>query len=100
LFPKARKIFTSTFAFALQRAIQETELRDLGFGYRAKYIVKAAEQVEEKGGDKWLQELRDGDREHVQCELTYLMGIGRKVADCVALFSLDKLDLGSYSSMD
>lgn len=73
-------------------SIKESELRDLGFGYRAKYIVTAAKQVIDKGAN-WLESLRKLERDEVQQELVSLMGIGPKVADCIALFSLDKLDV-------
>jgi N-glycosylase/DNA lyase len=45
--------------------------------------------IEEKGGQKWLEGLRGQDLEKVNKELTSLMGVGNKVADCIALFSLD-----------
>lgn len=46
------------------------------------------------GASKWLTSLRESpSRSEVQKELTELMGVGRKVADCIALFSLDKLDI-------
>lgn len=34
--------------------------------------------------------LREKPMDEVRGELTALMGVGRKVADCIALFSLDK----------
>jgi len=73
--------------------VEEDELRDLGFGYRAKYIPKAASQMMEKGGIKWLEKLRSLPKKEVQEELVTLTGVGPKVADCISLFSLDKLDV-------
>ncbi|EGG23736.1 8-oxoguanine DNA-glycosylase [Cavenderia fasciculata] len=73
--------------------IKESSLNDLGFGYRSKFIVKAAQQVKEKGGLQWLQSLRTSNHEHSHKELISLMGVGQKVADCVCLFSLDKFDI-------
>jgi len=67
----------------------ETTLRNMGFGYRAKYLASTLKTIEEKGGEKWLMELRGKDHKIIQEELTALMGIGKKVADCIALFSLD-----------
>lgn len=46
-------------------AIEEQKLRDLGFGYRAKFIVKSAVTVSEKGGEEWLRGLRQKPREEV-----------------------------------
>ncbi len=37
----------------------ETTLRRLGFGYRSKYVAMAAKSIAEKGGTKWLFELRE-----------------------------------------
>lgn len=46
-----------------------------------------------KGGSGWLLGLRENpSRQEVQAALMELPGIGRKVADCVALFSLDQSD--------
>jgi N-glycosylase/DNA lyase len=70
----------------------EGELRDLGFGYRAKFITKTAARVLELGGSDFLTALRSKDRVAVQDALVELEGVGRKVADCVALFSLDQVD--------
>ena len=67
----------------------ELTLRDMMFGYRAKYIVESVNTIAEKGGEKWLLDLRGKDYETINTELTSLMGIGKKVADCIALFSLD-----------
>eukprot|EP00047_Mylnosiga_fluctuans_P018930 m.76585 g.76585 ORF g.76585 m.76585 type:complete len:385 (-) comp7880_c0_seq3:233-1387(-) len=77
---------------ALQRA-DEGRLRELGFGYRAAFIVKAAQQLADLGGAQWLSGLRLADRETTQTALMQLHGVGQKVADCVALFCLDKHDV-------
>lgn len=74
-------------------AATEKELQDLGFGYRAKYIVKSTQQVIEKGGREWLLDLRTKTYEETQTELLSLHGVGRKVADCMSLCSLDQLDV-------
>jgi len=77
----------------LQKDDVTDKLRKLGFGYRAAYVQKCAMQIAEKGGEKWLHKLRD------QCsyneafeELQKLTGIGKKVADCICLMSLNKLE--------
>ena len=48
--------------------------------------------MREAGGEDWLLGLRQLPYEDVRDRLLQLMGVGRKVADCVALFSLDKTD--------
>lgn len=41
----------------LQRAT-EAQLREMGFGYRAKFIVKTVQLLQERGGEEWLLGLR------------------------------------------
>ncbi|KAF2403825.1 hypothetical protein EJ06DRAFT_541484 [Trichodelitschia bisporula] len=86
----------------------EQHLRELGFGYRAKYLHKTAVMVEERGMG-WLEGLRnpespilgqkpspagelvEGGREgyrRAHEELLQLQGVGPKVADCVCLMGL------------
>ena len=64
-------------------------LRDLGFGYRAPYIISSLKTIESKGGELWLRNLRGQPLSDVRTELMQLKGVGRKVADCIALFSMD-----------
>ncbi|CCC66844.1 hypothetical protein NCAS_0A02860 [Naumovozyma castellii] len=79
----------------------ESELRELGFGYRAKYIIETAKKV--------VKDRRDGDYktdsayfEHLRSKFTYeemrehlmsYVGVGPKVADCVCLmgFRMDEI---------
>jgi N-glycosylase/DNA lyase len=79
---------------------KESLLRELGFGYRAKYIDRAAFQLSERARDKnlpsiaaYLAMVRDTmTYSEAKQELLSLMGIGPKVADCICLFSLDKFE--------
>ncbi|KAH3743485.1 8-oxoguanine DNA-glycosylase [Pelomyxa schiedti] len=71
----------------------EEHLREMGFGYRARYIPQAAQQVQDRGGLPWLLGLKSLPTDIVRSELTQLTGVGPKVADCVSLFSMSKLDL-------
>ncbi|KAF9166454.1 8-oxoguanine glycosylase ogg1 [Actinomortierella ambigua] len=69
----------------------ESRLRDLGFGYRAKYIAKTADMIQQMDdGLGWLYGLRSVSHEEAREALTSLQGVGPKVADCVCLMSLDK----------
>lgn len=68
----------------------EEKLRNLGFGYRAKFIQKSATAIMSKGGESWLHGLRTVPYEEAKAELLKLCGVGAKVADCVCLMSLDK----------
>jgi len=83
----------------------------LGFGYRAGFIQKTAEMLAERSvkpsssklsptfyagqepAEVWLATLRKEQTAVAREELTKLMGVGRKVADCVLLMSLDKVCL-------
>ncbi|KAJ7172389.1 N-glycosylase/DNA lyase [Mycena filopes] len=74
----------------------EATLRNLGFGYRAKYIHRTANMLVEQHGtgvDKFLVGLRTAATEDARQELLKFVGVGRKVADCVLLMSLDKKDV-------
>jgi N-glycosylase/DNA lyase len=70
----------------------EAELRALGFGYRAKYIVQSASLLQRLGGAAYLHSLRLRPRAESERALECFAGIGPKVASCVSLFSLDGLD--------
>ncbi|WP_265107791.1 DNA-3-methyladenine glycosylase family protein [Halosolutus halophilus] len=67
-------------------AATEAELRDLGLGYRAPYVVRTAEMV--ASGEAHPAEARDLEYEAAREYLTQFVGVGDKVADCVLLFSL------------
>ncbi|KAI9680926.1 MAG: 8-oxoguanine glycosylase ogg1 [Trizodia sp. TS-e1964] len=93
---------------ALCGSMVEIDLRQLGFGYRAKYLSQTAILVAGKP-QNWLQELgnpecppfghhplpggdmkstgRDGYRQAHE-QLLKLKGVGPKVADCVSLMGL------------
>lgn len=87
----------------------ESHLRELGFGYRAKYLHRTALMVAQEHGLGWLDSLRNpespilgakpsdagamlpGGREGYRKaheSLLGLQGVGPKVADCVCLMGL------------
>lgn len=66
-------------------AVSEEQLRAIGCGYRAPYLVKTAQTV--KDGFS-LDELRQLSYDDAHKKLLTLSGVGDKVADCVQLFSL------------
>lgn len=71
--------------------VSEEELRKLGLGYRARYISEAAKRVD--SGEISLDRI-SGMRYCRQAkeELMKFCGVGEKVADCICLFSLHKMD--------
>lgn len=74
----------------------EMRLRELGFGYRAKYIHQTAKMfMDEERPDLTLQSLevlRAKSYEETHEYLLQLSGVGPKVADCICLMALDKHD--------
>ncbi|GBP00584.1 hypothetical protein EVAR_76879_1 [Eumeta japonica] len=70
----------------------ESRLRELGFGYRAKFIQKSASQIIEFGAKKWFDSLMNMEYKEARQELMKLHGIGPKVADCICLMSLKHLE--------
>ena len=102
--------------------VTENEFRELGLGYRARYIQSSVEVIKEKGGEDWVRGLRlknpieEHQEEHkdfktqedtpntkshgkeqltvknlnkIREQLMELKGVGKKVADWIALFSLN-----------
>lgn len=63
----------------------EEDVIACGAGYRARYIIETARMVQ-SGFD--LDALRQMRFEQARHQLTRLMGVGMKVADCVCLYSL------------
>ncbi|CEP18863.1 hypothetical protein [Parasitella parasitica] len=73
----------------------ESILRELGFGYRAKYIANTCLKIKTdhpESKEKWLETLRDVPYEEAKSSLMTLQGVGPKVADCVCLMSLDQTE--------
>ena len=76
-------------AGAIARA-DERELRALGIGFRAPYVLEAARRVATRG---WSWDpLRRASVEEARATLRAFPGVGPKIADCVLLFGLDRLD--------
>ncbi|KAJ3340776.1 8-oxoguanine glycosylase ogg1 [Gonapodya sp. JEL0774] len=71
----------------------EPRLRDLGFGYRAKYVAETcAKLASHKDPESYLLSLRTSSYSDTIAALLEFPGVGPKVADCVALMSLDKAE--------
>ncbi|XP_019951961.1 N-glycosylase/DNA lyase isoform X2 [Paralichthys olivaceus] len=77
---------------ALADSSVEACLRDLGFGYRARFLQQSAEQILDRHGLQWLEGLRSIPYLQARDALRTLPGVGTKVADCVCLMSLDKAE--------
>ena len=66
----------------------EEQLRTLGLGYRAPYVLRTAKIIAE--GRLSLESLLNEDYEVAKDALLGLPGVGEKVADCVLLFALEQ----------
>ncbi|MGI6004530.1 MAG: DNA glycosylase [Christensenellales bacterium] len=69
----------------------ENQLRELGAGYRDRYIVGAARMI--ASGEVDLGLAHRLPAEQARKLLMKLPGVGEKVADCIMLFSLDFKDV-------
>ena len=79
-------------AFAFPTAVQisrlsENELRDCKMGFRAKYLLTAANRL--VAGELDLEKIRQLPLPAARAELIKLPGVGEKIADCVLLFAYD-----------
>ena len=68
------------------------KLVSLGFGYRSRYIHETAVKLRDEFSRSWLVSLRGVPYLEAAEALLQFPGVGRKVADCVCLMSLDKLE--------
>ncbi len=66
------------------------ELAECGLGYRAKYVSETAKKVAD--GELEIESLKEKSYERARETLFTLRGVGLKVADCVSLFALEKLE--------
>lgn len=88
--PEGNVYYSFPTAQSLAEA-SEKELRDMKLGYRSPYICGTAQMAAE--GKINVDGLCDMDDEEAREELMKLPGIGRKVADCICLFALHRLDV-------
>jgi len=80
LFPEPQKIANASI----------NEIKTCGVGYRAPFIKEAAKMVVlKKINFKYLEKC---NYEEAKKNICLVPGIGNKVADCIMLFSLNKLD--------
>jgi N-glycosylase/DNA lyase len=72
-------------------------LREWGFGYRAKYFLGTRDLLLEKNSfdssRSYLASIAELETKKARAELLELPGIGRKVADCILLFGMNKVEI-------
>ena len=81
------------FNFPTSEDISNTDektLRELGVGFRAPYVLNCGKKVQ--AGDLDLNTLIKTPYTDAKDQLMRLHGVGPKIADCVLVFSLDKLE--------
>ncbi len=79
------------YAFPTPERIAKSSLEELSVlrsGFRAKYLLDAAKKV--YSGEIDLDALKKLPIDAARDELTKIYGVGKKVADCTMLFSLNK----------
>ena len=91
-----RKVEYDGFKFYLfpePKRLTDASINDLckcSVGYRARFIKQAARVIQSGSID--FENLTRARYEDAKEELMDVLGIGQKVADCILLFSLEKLD--------
>jgi len=84
-----KEFFTFPRVDSLNRA-SVSELLSCGVGYRAKAIKAAAHSIAHGNID--ANDLMRANYDDAKEELLKIYGIGNKIADCILLFSLEKLE--------
>ena len=84
-----REFFTFPNPKALGNATLHA-LQGCGLGYRSKYVLDTSRAV--VSGEVDFDELKKSNYQETRESLLKLPGIGGKVADCIMLFSLEKLE--------
>ena len=80
LFPEPKKLANATI----------NQIKNCGVGYRARFIKEAAKVTVEEKID--FEYLKKSNYQNAKEEICQIPGIGNKVADCILLFSLNKLE--------
>jgi len=81
------------FLFPTPKMLAKATLQDLQeckLGYRSKYVLDTSRAI--ASGEIDFDELKKTDYQETKELLLKLPGIGDKVADCIMLFSLEKLE--------
>ena len=66
------------------------ELLLCGLGYRAEFVIKTVREIVKQEMD--MVRLAEMDYDKAKQEILKLSGVGDKIADCILLFSLNKLE--------
>jgi len=80
LFPEPQILASSTIQ----------EIRSCGAGYRSEFVIKASKMIH--SNEINFEYLKKCEYHEAKKLITEVPGIGNKVADCILLFGLDKMD--------
>ena len=80
VFPDSKSIANSTIE----------QINNCGLGYRSKFVFEAANMIESKKID--FEYLKKCSYQEAKKIILSVPGVGNKVADCILLFSLEKLN--------
>jgi N-glycosylase/DNA lyase len=72
--------------------VREADLRELGLGFRAPYLRAVARRLATDPHWSWSRLREAADIGEAREALTSLPGVGPKIADCVLLFGLGRLE--------
>lgn len=88
-----KKLENGFYAFPTPEDLKGIKIEDLAplkCGFRDKYIISAATEVIE--GRVTEQQLKELDFEDAKAKLMTIKGVGEKVAECVLLFGLSRIE--------
>lgn len=81
------------FLFPKPKMVANASINDIlecGIGYRSKFVIEAAKMVVSKEID--FEKLKKSNYTKTKHNICSIPGVGNKVADCIMLFSLNKLE--------
>ena len=78
IFPEPNKLYK----------IGENKLRELGFGFRAPYLINLSKAILDE--EISIYDLNNSSYDIALDKLTKIKGIGRKIADCILAYSFNK----------
>ena len=81
------------YTFPSLLTLNTTSVQELllcGLGYRAEFVIKTVREIVKQETD--MVKLAEMDYDKAKQEILKLSGVGDKIADCILLFSLNKLE--------
>lgn len=73
------------------KSVTEQDYRDLGFGFRGRYLEDAVKLAQTDDFD--ITRLQNLSTNELRTQLMLICGVGQKVADCILLFSFGRYEV-------